>query len=50
MIKYIIRFFCKHEYKIMQENNDCIGNCANCGNTDCEWYDDFLDENEGEKV
>lgn len=28
----------------MQENNDCLGNCANCGNTECEWYDDFLDD------
>lgn len=27
----------------MQENNDCLGNCANCSNTECEWYDDFLD-------
>lgn len=28
----------------MQENKDCLGSCANCGNTDCEWYDDWLDE------
>lgn len=23
--------------------DDCLGNCANCGNTDCEWYDDWMD-------
>lgn len=28
----------------MQENKDCLGSCANCCNTDCEWYDDWLDE------
>lgn len=28
----------------MQENEDCLGNCARCGNTECEWYDDWLDE------
>jgi hypothetical protein len=26
---------------------DCNGTCNNCGNTDCEWYDDFLDDEEG---
>lgn len=28
----------------MMSNVDCLGNCANCGNTECEWYDDFLDD------
>lgn len=23
---------------------ECNGNCNNCGNTECEWYDDFLDQ------
>lgn len=23
--------------------DECLGNCANCGNTDCEWYDDWMD-------
>lgn len=23
---------------------DCSGNCNNCNNTDCCWYDDFLDQ------
>ena len=27
----------------MQENEDCLGNCKNCGNTECEWYDNWLD-------
>ena len=27
----------------MWEEQDCLGNCANCGNTDCEWYDDWMD-------
>lgn len=27
----------------MQENNNCLGNCANCGNTECAWYDDWMD-------
>lgn len=21
--------------------DECLGNCANCGNTDCAWYDDW---------
>lgn len=28
---------------------ECNGNCKNCSNTDCEWYDDFLDEQEPEE-
>lgn len=24
--------------------DECLGNCANCGNTDCAWYDDWMDE------
>lgn len=28
---------------------DCNGNCNNCNNTDCYWYDDFLDEQEPEE-
>lgn len=30
----------------MMSEVDCLGNCANCGNTECEWYDDFLDDEE----
>lgn len=22
----------------------CKGSCANCGNVDCEWYDNWLDD------
>lgn len=25
---------------------DCDGSCAHCGNKDCQWYDDFMDEGE----
>lgn len=28
--------------------DECLGNCANCGNTECEWYDDWMDEEEQE--
>lgn len=28
---------------------DCNGNCKNCSNTDCEWYDDFLDQDNEEE-
>lgn len=28
---------------------ECEGmTCGRCGNTDCVWYDDFLDESEEE--
>ena len=27
----------------------CNGNCKNCNNTDCYWYDDFLDQDNEEE-
>lgn len=30
-----------------EKREDCTGSCARCGNTDCTWYDDFM---EGEEV
>lgn len=31
------------------EGCECEGmNCSHCGNTECVWYDDFLDESEEE--
>jgi len=29
--------------------DECLGNCANCGNTDCAWYDDWMDAEEEEQ-
>lgn len=26
--------------------DDCNGNCANCGNVECPFYDDWLDYEE----
>lgn len=28
---------------------ECNGNCKNCNNTDCCWYDDFLDQDNEEE-
>ena len=30
--------------------DECLGNCANCGNTECVWYDDWMDEVEDEGI
>ena len=30
----------------MWEEQDCLGNCATCGNTDCAWYDDWMEGEE----
>ena len=32
-------------YKFPEE---CFENCGHCGNKNCIWYDDFLDESEEE--
>lgn len=28
----------------MEDQEECRGSCANCGNVDCEWYDNWLDD------